>query len=71
MSKKVCLFGTSANPPTGKGGHGGIVEHLLSLTSRDGAPAFDEVRVLPVYRHMFDVSGMYVSACILMTIKLE
>jgi len=54
MSKKVCLFGTSANPPTGKGGHRGIVEHLLSLTSRDGAPAFDEIRVLPVYRHMFD-----------------
>ena len=46
MRRRVCLFGTSADPPTGDGGHLGIVRHLISLN-------FDEVRVLPVYRHMF------------------
>ncbi|KAL7546917.1 hypothetical protein ACHAWF_010243 [Thalassiosira exigua] len=44
--KRVCLFGTSADPPTGEGGHLGIGRHLASMD-------FDEVRVLPVYRHMF------------------
>jgi len=47
--KQVCLFGLSADPPTGQGGHLGIVQHLASM-------GFDEVRVLPVYRHMFGVS---------------
>lgn len=49
MSAKrhVCLFGTSANPPTGIGGHLGIVKELAKLNK------FDEIRVLPVYRHMF------------------
>ncbi|KAL3776116.1 hypothetical protein ACHAWO_008717 [Cyclotella atomus] len=47
IRKRVCLFGTSADPPTGKGGHLGIVTHLASMHD------FDEVRVLPVYRHMF------------------
>ena len=49
MRKRVCLFGTSADPPTGHGGHFGIVTHLASMES------LDEVRVLPVYRHMFQV----------------
>eukprot|EP00584_Thalassiosira_punctigera_P009857 CAMPEP_0172532114 /NCGR_PEP_ID=MMETSP1067-20121228/5283_1 /TAXON_ID=265564 ORGANISM="Thalassiosira punctigera, Strain Tpunct2005C2" /NCGR_SAMPLE_ID=MMETSP1067 /ASSEMBLY_ACC=CAM_ASM_000444 /LENGTH=250 /DNA_ID=CAMNT_0013316585 /DNA_START=57 /DNA_END=809 /DNA_ORIENTATION=+ len=44
--KRVCLFGTSADPPTGEGGHLGIARHLASMD-------FDEVRILPVYRHMF------------------
>mmetsp|Transcript_10686 Transcript_10686/g.23643 ORF Transcript_10686/g.23643 Transcript_10686/m.23643 type:complete len:243 (-) Transcript_10686:59-787(-) len=44
--KRVCLFGTSADPPTGQGGHLGIAQHLASMD-------FDEVRILPVYRHMF------------------
>lgn len=44
--RQVCLFGTSADPPTGEGGHVGIVRALSELT-------FDEVRVLPVYQHMF------------------
>ena len=48
--RKVCLFGTSANPPTGKGGHLGIVKELAKSCK------FDEIRVLPVYRHMFAVS---------------
>lgn len=43
----MCLFGTSANPPTGDGGHRGIVSHLAR------ANGVDEVRVLPVYRHMY------------------
>jgi nicotinic acid mononucleotide adenylyltransferase len=47
--KRVCLFGTSADPPTGHGGHLGIVTHLASMEE------FDEVRVLPVYSHMFEV----------------
>lgn len=46
--KQVCLFGLSADPPTGRGGHVGIVCYLSSLDQ------FDEVRVLPVYSHMFD-----------------
>ena len=58
--RKVCLFGTSANPPTGDGGHAGIVKYLANYPSDEtdsGAGLyFDEVRVLPVYRHMFDVS---------------
>ena len=69
--RRVCLFGTSANPPTGSGGHSGIVVALASLrlpptpdganiAAKDGMAnnpplqlAFDEVRVLPVYQHMF------------------
>jgi nicotinic acid mononucleotide adenylyltransferase len=45
--KRICLFGTSANPPTGTEGHAGIVQALVSLRK------FDEVRVLPVYSHTF------------------
>ena len=45
--KKICLFGTSANPPTGKGGHVGVVEALLQLN------AFDEIHIVPVYNHTF------------------
>ncbi|KAL9182366.1 hypothetical protein ACHAXT_013018 [Thalassiosira profunda] len=44
--RRVCLFGTSADPPTGEGGHLGIAAHLAAMD-------FDEVRILPVYRHMF------------------
>jgi len=45
--RRVCLFGTSANPPTGTGGHVGIVQALSGLR------LFDEIRVLPVYQHTF------------------
>lgn len=57
--RRVCLFGTSADPPTGIGGHLGIVKYLasstsiLSSSSDDEILDFDEVRVLPVYKHMF------------------
>lgn len=48
--RQVCLFGTSANPPTGDGGHKGIVMALSQMHLQ-----FDEIRVLPVYRHTFSV----------------
>lgn len=44
--KRVCLFGLSADPPTGDCGHRGIVSHLANMDK------FDEIRVLPVYNHM-------------------
>lgn len=52
--KRICLFGTSANPPTGSGGHVGVVQALLDLSHpKEEGPLFDEIRVLPVYRHTF------------------
>ncbi len=58
--KRVCLFGLSANPPTGNGGHVGIVKALSALPlhpqQENSQEKFDEIRVLPVYRHMFAVS---------------
>ena len=46
-TRRICLFGTSANPPTGFGGHAGVIKALVDLKK------FDEVRILPVYRHTF------------------
>ena len=54
--KQVCLFGLSADPPTGEGGHVGIAKALSQLRESDGSFTFDQVRVLPVYRHTFSVS---------------
>ena len=58
--KRVCLFGLSANPPTGNGGHIGIVKALSALRlhpqQENSREKFDEIRVLPVYKHMFAVS---------------
>lgn len=48
-AKQVCLFGLSGDPPTGESGHVGIVKALSELD-------FDQIRVLPVYRHTFAVS---------------
>ena len=42
---KVLLYGLSANPPTGEGGHQGIVAHF--------AKEFDELWVMPVYKHIY------------------
>lgn len=56
--RRICLFGLSADPPTGEGGHVGIAKALATLRSEDDNDekwAFDEVRVLPVYRHTFSV----------------
>jgi hypothetical protein len=47
--KKICLFGLSADPPTGYGGHVGIVQTLQQQR------IWDEVWVMPVYRHTFKV----------------
>ncbi|KAK3289873.1 hypothetical protein CYMTET_2709 [Cymbomonas tetramitiformis] len=44
-SRRIVIFGTSANPPTFLQGHTGIVRYL--------ARNFDEVWVLPVYKHIF------------------
>lgn len=50
--KKVCLFGLSANPP--HLGHVGIVKALSKLKCDDEEEEqFDEIRILPVYTHMF------------------
>jgi nicotinic acid mononucleotide adenylyltransferase len=65
--RQVCLFGTSANPPTGDQGHGGIVRVIASLVNDknnsnsnndknqddDVFQVFDEIRVVPVYSHPF------------------
>lgn len=67
--KRICLFGTSANPPTGSGGHAGIVQYLASMTSEENHASslvFHEIRVLPVYKHMFHVSCVYVLLYILL-----
>ena len=53
--KRIIIFGLSANPPTGLGGHAGIVRWAAKdarLQPWGGAGA-DEVWVLPVYRHAF------------------
>jgi nicotinate-nucleotide adenylyltransferase len=47
-TRRVLLFGTSANPPTGMGGHAGMVSWAAA---RDDV---DEIWVLPVYRHAFE-----------------
>ena len=53
----VCLFGISADPPTGTAGHVGIVKQLLSYFRMDdtseGPPLVDQIRILPVYRHTY------------------
>jgi len=62
--KTVLLFGLSANPPTGMGGHAGIVswggKDLRVDLPNDEEPkkareqvGIDEVWVLPVYKHAF------------------
>ena len=45
--KTVLLFGLSADPPTGMGGHAGLV------TWGAHQPGIDEVWVLPVFHHAF------------------
>ena len=59
MAKRVGLFGLSANPPTGCMlthpiiGHSGIINALSSL--------FDEVWVLPVYKHIYSSKNHLIS----------
>jgi nicotinic acid mononucleotide adenylyltransferase len=47
--RRIALYGLSADPPTGHGGHVGIVQALVNM------PLFDEVHILPVYRHTYQV----------------
>lgn len=50
----VALFGTSANPPTGEGGHRSILEWLARARLPEvGNRTVDEIWVLPVQRHVF------------------
>jgi nicotinate (nicotinamide) nucleotide adenylyltransferase len=54
LRRRICLFGTSANPPTGTGGHVGVVQALLKMSNEDtNTPKFDEIHVLPVFQHTF------------------
>lgn len=46
-NKKVGLYGLSGDPPTGKGGHLGIVNFLSNHN------IFDEIWIIPVFKHMF------------------
>lgn len=43
--RQIVVFGLSANPPTGMGGHQGIVAFAASRA--------DEVWIVPVYRHAY------------------
>lgn len=45
--KSVAVFGLSADPPTGRGGHLGILLHLIKTN------LFDEIWIVPVYTHAF------------------
>lgn len=53
--RNILLFGLSANPPTGLGGHAGIVRWAATPRPLEvfSGEAADEVWVLPVYRHLF------------------
>lgn len=48
-TRTVGLFGLSANPPTGAGGHLGLVRWALAQTH----VPIDALWVVPVYRHVF------------------
>jgi len=54
----AALFGTSANPPTGEGGHRSILRWLAhaQLPEVDGR-SVDEIWVLPVRHHVFAEKG--------------
>jgi nicotinic acid mononucleotide adenylyltransferase len=48
FEKRVLLFGSSVNPPTGDGGHRGICKYFADKEE------FDEIWILPVYIHSFE-----------------
>lgn len=48
LKPRVSVVGFSANPPTDDTGHGGMIKHLVESTE------YDEIWLLPVYKHMFD-----------------
>ena len=49
--REILIFGLSANPPTGYGGHAGLVK-LLADKRR-----FDEIWILPVYKHIYETKN--------------
>lgn len=51
----IAIFGLSANPPTGRGGHGGIIEYLKNTN------IFSEIWILPVYQHMYAAKNQMVA----------
>jgi nicotinic acid mononucleotide adenylyltransferase len=60
-ARNTILFGLSGNPPTGLGGHAGIVRWAATRPALDAfaGEGVDEVWVLPVYVHAFaDKKGM-------------
>ncbi len=51
---RVAIYGLSANPPTGLGGHQGIVRYIASSEFQASYQLqIDEIWILPVYTHIF------------------
>lgn len=46
-AQRIGIFGLSANPPTFEGGHASVVQYFVN------AGIFDEIWVVPVYRHSY------------------
>ena len=44
----IALFGLSADPPTGRSGHAGLIEYLIKTN------VYSEIIILPVYNHAYD-----------------
>lgn len=53
MDSRIALFGSSFDPPTGLGGHAGIVRYL--------AGRFSKVWLVPVFQHPFSAKKQNVS----------
>ncbi len=55
FNRNVLIFGLSANPPTGLGGHAGIVRWAATRTQLEAfkGQGVDQVWILPVFRHAF------------------
>jgi nicotinic acid mononucleotide adenylyltransferase len=51
----IAVFGLSANPPTGNGGHTGIVKYFVQSNM------FSEIWILPVYKHIYSIKSEMVS----------
>jgi nicotinic acid mononucleotide adenylyltransferase len=47
IGNRIAIFGLSANPPSGNYGHVGLVRNLVN------SKKFDEIWILPVYKHIY------------------
>lgn len=58
--RRVLLFGLSADPPTGAGGHLGLIRWAVARPAHpELGGRLDAIRVLPVYRHAYaEKSGL-------------